>query len=526
LLLDDASTRGSHGCCIAQGCRQTRFDVALRNAKAAKTGRGIASIGFASQTTQHDQRFTLHVMEAAALFPSDPPAAGLLRAEIAALKTKLAAETARCERLQSELDLRNSALDAASSHFVITDTRKPGTPTVYVNRAVAQACGYAPAEMLGMVFTDVFPRELNEVQFQRVMEALRNGREVSAELVARRKDGSTFWAGISLTFLRDAAGRVTHIVGVGADITARLEQQRAQRQLQDQLYREMQERERMAIELRLAQKLESVGRLAAGIAHEINTPIQYIGDSVSYLQSVHSDLDRLMAAYRGVIDQMVAPQDSLPALASVKEMENAIDLEFVANEVPKAFERTLQGVERVRTIVHAMKEFAHPDGSEHSSADLNHAIETTLTVAHNEYKYTAQVETRFGEIPLVICNVGEVNQVFLNLIVNAAHAIEQSGKSASNGRITIVTGVSGDSVVISFEDNGCGIPEAHLEKIFDPFFTTKPVGRGTGQGLAIARSIVAEKHGGSIDVHSVVGSGTRFVLRLPVAGRSPASTKR
>jgi two-component system, NtrC family, sensor kinase len=247
---------------------------------------------------------------------------------------------------------------------------------------------------------------------------------------------------------------------------------------------------------------------------------------VSFLQSVHSDLDRLMAAYRGVIDQVVAPQDSLPALASVKEMENAIDLEFIANEVPKAFERTLQGVERVRTIVHAMKEFAHPDGSEHSSADLNHAIETTLTVAHNEYKYTAQVETRFGEIPLVICNVGEVNQVFLNLIVNAAHAIEQSGKSASNGRITIVTGVSGDSVVISFEDNGCGIPEAHLEKIFDPFFTTKPVGRGTGQGLAIARSIVAEKHGGSIDVHSVVGSGTRFVLRLPVAGRSPASTKR
>jgi two-component system, NtrC family, sensor kinase len=132
------------------------------------------------------------------------------------------------------------------------------------------------------------------------------------------------------------------------------------------------------------------------------------------------------------------------------------------------------------------------------------------------------VETRFGEIPLVICNVGEVNQVFLNLIVNAAHAIQQSGQDASTGRITIATETCSDSVVISVADNGCGIPESHLEKIFDPFFTTKPVGRGTGQGLAITRSIIVEKHGGNIDVESVVGKGTRFVLRLPVTGRSCA----
>jgi PAS domain S-box-containing protein len=462
-------------------------------------------------------------MDASPSSPSTAPNAQRLRAEIAELRARLTREIACRERLQSELDLRDSALDAASSHFVIADTRKPRTPTVYVNRAVAQECGYAPGEMLGMVFTDFFPRELNEVPFKRVMEELRNGREVSAELQARRKDGSTFWAGISLSFLRDAHGEITHIVGVGADITARLELERAQRQLQDRLYSEMQERERMAIELRLAQKLESVGRLAAGIAHEINTPIQYIGDSVSFLQAAQSDLDRLLSVYRAAVQQMADGSASHPVLASVKERETAVDLEFLATEIPKAFERTLEGVGRVRTIVHAMKEFAHPDGSEHSSADLNHAIETTLTVAHNEYKYAAQVETRFGAIPLVICNVGEVNQVFVNLIVNAAHAIEESGQHASTGRITITTDTCGDSVVISFADNGCGIPEDQLEKVFDPFFTTKPVGRGTGQGLAIARSIIAEKHGGSIDVESVVGRGTRFILRLAVGGRSRTS---
>jgi len=203
-------------------------------------------------------------------------------------------------------------------------------------------------------------------------------------------------------------------------------------------------------------------------------------------------------------------------------MLHVADVEFLSVEVPKAFERTLQGVERVAAIVRAMKEFAHPDAYEHSPADLNHAIETTLIVANNEYKYSATVETKLGAMPEVMCNVGELNQVFLNLIVNAAHAIQECGKDAVTGRITIATAGNRDSVVISIADNGCGIPEGNLEKIFDPFFTTKAVGRGTGQGLAIARSIVSEKHGGSIDVQSTVGVGTRFIVRLLVSGRAPA----
>jgi signal transduction histidine kinase len=172
-----------------------------------------------------------------------------------------------------------------------------------------------------------------------------------------------------------------------------------------------------------------------------------------------------------------------------------------------------------------MKEFAHHDEVEQNPADINHAIETTLTVARNEYKYVAVIERQLGELPEVLCNIGELNQVFLNLIVNAAHAIAAADKDASAGRIAISTAVSGPAVVITLEDNGCGIPEQNLERIFDPFFTTKEVGRGTGQGLAIARSIIVEKHAGSIDVQSTVGIGTRFTVTLPVAGRAGSETR-
>ncbi len=166
-----------------------------------------------------------------------------------------------------------------------------------------------------------------------------------------------------------------------------------------------------------------------------------------------------------------------------------------------------------------MKEFAHPDVNEQTLSNINHALDTTLTVARSEYKYCATVETQYAELPEVTCNLGELNQVFLNLIVNAAHAIEQSGKDVASGRIRVATSLEETHVAIEIADNGCGIPRENLEKIFDPFFTTKEVGRGTGQGLAIARSIVVDKHCGSIEVNSVVGEGTRFTLKLPIGGR-------
>jgi PAS domain S-box-containing protein len=442
------------------------------------------------------------------------------RPSIQELQSLLTAERAERARLQGELELHNCALDTASTHFMIVDVSQPEWRIVYVNRSICERHGYTAAELLGQSPTLLVCSEKSAAALERIGEAVLRRTTVSVEVEARRKDQTTFSVGMSMTPITTARPGISHYLCVGADITARLAQERAQRLLQERLYNEMQERERMAIELRLAQKLESVGRLAAGIAHEINTPIQYVGDSVSFLQSAETDLAKLRTEYRRAIGRLVEREPAHAVLPGLEVLESNLDLEFLSQEIPRAFERTLEGVERVAAIVRAMKEFAHPDGAQHNYADLNHALATTLTVARTEYKYHAEVETRFGELPQVNCNVGELNQVFLNLIVNAAHALAESGKDASTGRITIVTAAAGDQVTISIADNGCGIPQENLDKVFDPFFTTKPVGRGTGQGLAIARSIVAEKHGGRIDVHSVVDGGTTFTLHLPIKGHT------
>jgi len=227
-----------------------------------------------------------------------------------------------------------------------------------------------------------------------------------------------------------------------------------------------------------------------------------------------------LVACDAAFERLAAGEPSAAVLEDLREIRKSTDQEFLNSEIPKAFERTLEGVQRVADIVRAMKEFAHPGQVERSAADLNHAIETTLTVARSEYKYSARVETHLGSLPDVVCNIGELNQVFLNLIVNAAHAIRESGKDAETGRIRITTERVRDRVLIHVSDNGCGIPKENVDRIFDPFFTTKEVGRGTGQGLAIARSIIVDKHGGFIEVQSEPGVGTSFILSLPLEGCS------
>jgi signal transduction histidine kinase len=231
------------------------------------------------------------------------------------------------------------------------------------------------------------------------------------------------------------------------------------------------------------------------------------------------DLEKLVASYRQALGRVAAGEPTSEILEHIAAVEAKADLGFLSAEMPKAFERTLDGVERVAGIVRAMKEFAHPDTNEQGPADINHALETTLIVSRNEYKYLAEIETDFQPLPEVTCNIGELNQVFLNLIVNAAHAIQASGKDIGQGRIRIATATAGSSVSITIADNGCGIPRENIDKVFDPFFTTKEVGKGTGQGLAITRSIVIEKHAGKIDLDSTIGVGTRFVIELPIAGR-------
>jgi len=278
-------------------------------------------------------------------------------------------------------------------------------------------------------------------------------------------------------------------------------------------------RQQAEVELRQAQKLEAVGRLATGIAHEINTPIQFVGDNTHFLQDAFADLLSLVRQYQELRTRAAAGAVDAALLAAVRQAEETADLEYLEEEIPKALAQSLEGVGRVASIVRALKEFAHPDSKEKAPADLNQALQSTLTVARNELKYVADVETEFGDLPAVTCRVGDVNQVFLNLLVNAAHAIaDRVGDSGERGRIWVRTSAEGDWVTIAIGDTGCGIPEEIRSKVYDPFFTTKEVGRGTGQGLALARAVIVEQHGGSLSFDSTVGEGTVFYLRLPVMG--------
>jgi PAS domain S-box-containing protein len=317
-----------------------------------------------------------------------------------------------------------------------------------------------------------------------------------------RKDGETRLLGLEI-HRAGPRDRNTGYIVTGTDLTHR-------RNLEQNLQQ--------------AQKLEAVGQLAAGLAHEINTPIQYVADNIRFLRDAFEGEKPVLAAYetlRHSADGEAARQAALHNLA--KAIEDA-DLDYWQEEIPKAVVQALEGVERVAAIVAAMKEFAHPGRREKNAANLNKALLNTLIVARNELKQVADVETEFGNLPAVVCHVGEINQVFLNLLINAAHAIAEGfGQTGKRGKIRVRTWTEANQARIAISDTGCGIPAGIHSKVFDPFFTNKPVGKGSGQGLSIARSIVVEKHGGTLTFEPNGTQGTTFLVSLPLepAAESP-----
>jgi signal transduction histidine kinase len=256
------------------------------------------------------------------------------------------------------------------------------------------------------------------------------------------------------------------------------------------------------LEEMVAQRLDSVGQLAAGVAHEINTPVQYISDNIHFLRdSVQELLQR--------IETLQAAQQPV--------MTNDTDLEFLKANLPKALQSSIDGLVRISVIVKSLKEFSRPDQQEMSACDINKAVHDTLSVACGEYDSVAELETHFAELPPVTCYAAEMHQALLNLVANAAEAIGEVFKTTgAKGRLTVSTSRENGDAMISITDTGAGIPEAIRPKIFDPFFTTKEVGKGIGQGLTIARNIIVRKHGGSLSFHSDSGKGTTFIVRLPI----------
>jgi len=294
--------------------------------------------------------------------------------------------------------------------------------------------------------------------------------------------------------------------------------------------RDVSRRRNLERQLSVAQRLESVGQLAAGVAHEINTPIQFVGDNLAFLNESFKNWAELYEKHEQLHKECQSLPDLAPLCEEITNAAEAMQLDFLREEMPAAIEQSVGGVSRVADIVRSMKEFSHPGGKAKSPMNINDAIESTLTVSRNEWKYIADVQTELDPaLPTIRCFPGDLNQAFLNLIVNAAQAIAEKRQSPGNSddidTITVSTRVDGDEIEIRFADTGPGIPPETQQRIFDPFFTTKPVGVGSGQGLSIVYSIVVDRHQGKLSVESTFGKGTTFIVRLPIAETSSDAPK-
>lgn len=385
---------------------------------------------------------------------------------------------------------------------------------ITANPALARIYGYGSPEELMEQLNDIqeqlYVDKKRLSEFHKCLEQERIVREFESEI--KCKDGSTKWISETACKVTKLDGTLQHYQGFVVEITA---QKKAQR-----------ERDLMETHLRQAQKLESVGQLAAGIAHEINTPIQYIGDNIRFIEESFAGLGGLLRDYQNLAAAVQTNAVTPELIAAMELTGKAVDLAYLSREIPLAVRQSLEGIGQVSNIVRAMKEFSHPGSTDKVAIDLNHAIETAVTVARSEWRYVAEVVTDFAPgLPTVPCLPGEFNQVILNLVVNAAHAIGDVVKKAegTKGIIKISTRQDDPWAEIRISDTGAGIPEAIRHRIFDPFFTTKGIGKGTGQGLAIAWSTVVDKHGGQLSFESTVGQGTTFMIRLPL--RAPTLVK-
>lgn len=394
------------------------------------------------------------------------------------------------ERKRNEDTLRqlSAAVEQSPVSVVITD---PAGNISYVNRKFTEATGYSAQEVLGktprILKSGYSPPEMYTALWQAILA----GREWRGEFRNRKKNGELFWEAATISPIVEPDGSISHYLGVKEDIT---------------------ERRALESELHQAQKLEAIGQLAAGIAHEINTPIQFVADNLTFLQDTCSSLFPLLESWRAALRKL-SPETS--ALAD--EEAARCDLAFVCEEVPRAIDQSLDGTRRVATIVRAMKEFSHPDQTGRMQSDLNHGIESTITIARNEWKYVAEMSMDLDPaLPPVSCYPGDINQVVLNLIVNAALAIRDRPGRSDKGQITVSTRQRGEFAEIAVSDTGVGIPEEIQGRIFEPFFTTREVGSGTGQGLALAHSVIVRKHKGKIWFESVAGQGTTFFVHLPL----------
>ena len=404
----------------------------------------------------------------------------------AALEAEASCRQDLATALANERTLLRTMIDMIPAFIYAKDV---GSRFIAMNTALARNMGTDPNTAIGKTDFDFFVPELAQKFYADEQALIKSG----TAIIDLEEPGFDKVTGMPRTVvtskvpLRDENGMMIGIIGIGFDIT-----------------------ERKLAEQRLAQgeHLESIGRLAAGVAHEINTPIQYLNDTIYFIREAMQDL--------------LAHNAKLAARLPQPPEEDE-DIEDLKKDLPPALDRVIDGLGRIAEIVRSMKEFSHVDQREMSRVDLNRAINSTLIIARSEYKYVADVKTEFEELPQVTCHGGQINQVVLNLVVNAAHAIAEKVKGTPEmGLITVRTWAEDGFANVSISDTGGGIPEAIRKRIFEPFFTTKEVGKGTGQGLSIAHGVI-KAHGGKLEFQTEIGKGTTFTVRLPLIAEESES---
>jgi PAS domain S-box-containing protein len=416
------------------------------------------------------------------------------------------------ETLQHSEERLNLALEAAQMGTWDLDltTRK-----VWRSRRHDQIFGSDSSLELwdeGKFFSHLVPEDRESAKIN-LAKAIQSGEIHSEYRIIRADNQAQRWIKLDGKVFYDKQSKPVRMMGLVIDITAT----------------KLAEQERQALEVQrsLSQKLESVGRLASGVAHEINTPMQFITDNTQFLKQAMTSLTAVLGAYRNAHEMIASGTPPSEATSSARKAEESNELEYLLGEIPRTFDETMSGLQRVTNLIKSLKEFSHPSTTAKHPADLNKTIATTIAVSRHEWKYVADVVTELDpELPLIPLCIDEMNQVLLNLIVNAAHAIGDAlklrGEAKTKGMITLRTKQEANAVLVEVQDNGTGIPVTAQSHIFEPFFTTKGVGKGTGQGLAIIRAIVVKNHGGSISFTSEPGKGTCFHIRLPMP--SPEKT--
>ena len=378
---------------------------------------------------------------------------------------------------------------------------------IYVNQGAVEHIGYSREELLSMTPLDFKP-DATETEFRALLAPLveKTSLSLTYSSTNQRKDGTLVPVEVFMQHITPPHKK-SRFVAIVRDITIRLEKEKEREVLRTRLHQE--------------QKLASVGQLAAGIAHEINTPAQYLGSNIDFLQEGFHDISKLVDQFHLLLDAAKKQQISPELIADTEKRLEDTDWSYLKEEIPQAIKQSTDGVNQVSSIVLAMKKFSHPGGTEKEPTDLNELLNTTLTVSRNEWKYWLEPVLQLDPIlPQVPCMRNEIGQVFLNIFVNAAHSVaEKQGTNpeGKKGQLIISSQQKDNFAIITVADSGNGISTGNLAKIFDPFFTTKEVGKGTGQGLTIAYDIVTNKHGGNLEVTSEEGIGTTFTITLPLS---------